>query len=72
MVGLHCSPGFSLAAASQGYSAVACRLLIAVASLVEDGLQGIQASVAAVSWLWSAIVAMPRLGCSMECGIFLI
>ena len=37
MVGLHCSAGFSLAAASEGYSVVAvCRLLIVVASLVAE------------------------------------
>jgi len=37
MVGLHCSAGFSLAAASEGYSVVVvCRLLIAVASLAAE------------------------------------
>ena len=40
VLGLHCCTGFSLAAASRSYSPVAaCRLLIAVASLVvENGL----------------------------------
>ena len=33
----------SLVAASRGYSLLVCRLLIAVTSLVEDGLQGVQA-----------------------------
>ena len=42
MLGLHGSTGFSLVAASRGYSLVVVRgLLIAVASLVEHVLQGI-------------------------------
>ena len=47
-MGLCSSVGFSLVAASRGYSLVALfRLLIAVASSVaEHGLQGLQASVA--------------------------
>ena len=37
MLGLHCCSGFSLVAASGGYSLVAvCGLLIAVASLVVE------------------------------------
>ena len=39
MLGLHCCSGFSLVAVSRSYSlAAVCRLLIAVASLVEHGL----------------------------------
>ena len=37
MLSLHCSMGFSLVAASRGYSlVVVCRLLTAVASLVAE------------------------------------
>ena len=47
MLGLHCSPGFSLVALSGDCSLVAVRgLLVAVASLVAE-LQGTQASVVA-------------------------
>ena len=47
MLGLHCCLGFSIVAASRGYSLVAAHgLLIATASLVaEHGLQGVQVSV---------------------------
>ena len=43
VLGLWCLTGFSLVAASGGYSLVAVRrLLFAVASLVEHGLQGLR------------------------------
>ena len=53
MLGLHCCTGFTLVAASRGYSLVAvCRLLIVVVSLVaEHRLQGMQASVVAAQGL---------------------
>ena len=52
VVGLHCCRGFSLAAASGGYSLFAVlRLLIAVAFLGEHRLQG----------TWAAVVSAPRL-----------
>ena len=39
MLGLDCRTDFSLAALSRGYSlVVVCRLLVAVTSLVEQGL----------------------------------
>ena len=48
VLGLHCYEDFSLVAASRGYSLVAtCRLVIAVAFVVERGLKGMSASVAA-------------------------
>ena len=53
MLGFHCCTGFSLAEASEGYSAAAMRgRLLAVAPLVgEHGLQVSQASVVAASGL---------------------
>ena len=50
MLGLQCCVGFSLVAESRGYSVVElCGLFTVVAFLVvEHGLQGMQASVAAV------------------------
>ena len=45
VLGLCCCTGFSLVAASGGYSLVVSGLFIAVASLVERRLQGMQASV---------------------------
>ena len=55
MLGLHCCAGFSLVAASRGYSLVTVhKLLIVVASLVvEPGLQGVQTSVAVARGLCS-------------------
>ena len=48
VLGLHCCTGFTLVAASRGYSLVAvCRLLSAMTSLVtEHGLWGMWASAA--------------------------
>ena len=53
VLGLHCCTGFTLVAASRGYSLVAvCRLLIAVVSPVaEQGLQSSWASVVAARGL---------------------
>ena len=73
VLGLYCWAGFFLFAASRGCSLVWCaRRLIAVASLVELGLQCTRASAVAAPWLWStgSIVAQ---GCSWPaaCGIFL-
>ena len=66
--------GFSLVAASGGFSLVAvCEFLIAVTSLVvEQGLEGVPASVTAVPMLQStgSIVVAHGLGCSTACEIF--
>ena len=53
MLSLHCCSGFSLVAASGGYSlAAVLGLLTVVASLIaEYGLEGVQASVAAAPGL---------------------
>ena len=73
MLGLHCCSGFSLAAASRGYSLVAACGLIAAASLVEHGLwehglwelqlAGPGAQAQELWWYW-----LTRSG---ACGIFL-
>ena len=44
VLGLHYCMGFSLVAARGGYFIAVCKLLIEVASLVEQGLEGMQAS----------------------------
>ena len=61
MLGLRCYPGFSLAAASGGYSvALVCRLLTAVTSLVADHrLQGAWALLIVARD--SAVAGPPRL-----------
>ena len=52
MPGLHCCTGFSFIVESGSYSLIAvCGLFIAVASLVEHGLSGMQASVVVAPWL---------------------
>ena len=81
MLGHHCSPGFSLAAASGGCSLVAaCRPLIAVFSLVvECRLWGEQASVVGARGLssclglWSTVlvVVAHRFSHFVACGVFL-
>ena len=75
----HCA-GFSLVVGNRDFSLVAVhRLLIAVACLVEHGLQSAWASIAAARGsavvglrLCSAgaVVVAHRLSCSMTCGIF--
>ena len=68
MLGLCCCLGFFLVAVSQGYTLVVVRgLLIAVASLVEYGLQGTRASVVATPRLYSpgSTVVVHRLNCSV-------
>ena len=66
--------GFSLVAASRGYSLVALlRLLTAVASLVlEHGLQSVQASAVTTHGLWStgSVVVVLGLSCSLAYWIF--
>ena len=75
VLSLHCCTGFSLVAASMGYSlAEVLRLLIVVASLVaEHGLQSTQASVVVAPGLQStgSVVVAQSLSCSVACGIFL-
>ena len=75
VLGLCCCAGFSLAAASGGYTPVAVSwLLIAVASLlVERGLQGMPASVlvAPAPWSTGPGVVVRRPDCSTACGTFL-
>ena len=64
---------FSLVAVSRGYSLVAvCRLLTAVASLMEHGFEHPQASVVAAPGLWStgSKVVVHGLSYSVACGIF--
>ena len=70
---LLCCLGFSRAVASGGYSlAVVCRLLIAVACLVEHRLSDTLASAVAAPGLLSTglIIAVHGLSCSKACGIF--
>ena len=64
-------PGCSLEAANGGFSLAAVRrLLIAVASLVEIGLQSVQASVAAAHRLQGtgSIITLRGLSCSVAWG----
>ena len=54
MLGFHCCAGFSLVVLREGCSlVVVCRPLVVVASLVEDGPYGTQASVVTVHGLRS-------------------
>ena len=81
VLGLHCREGFSLVAASGGYSQVGRHGLLAVAaSLVEHRLWSTRASAVVACGLRSCssqapehrlVVAAPGLSCSVACGIFL-
>ena len=65
--------GLSLVAASRGCSpAAVCRLLVAVASLVEHRLWGVRASVVMEHRLRSmgSVVMALWLSCPAACGIF--
>ena len=63
MLGLRCCLGFSLVAASRGYSLVVVHgLLTVVASLVRE--YGLLVS-------WASVVVGHGLSCSGACGIFL-
>ena len=74
MVGLLCSAGFSLVAASGGHSLLARhRLLIAVASfVVEHGFYG-GGLRSCGSWALDPVltVVVHGLSCSVACGVFL-
>ena len=70
MPGLHCCPGFSLAAASGGYSLVAlCGLLIVAASLVEVAC-GLNSCCSGSSRVKGSAAVPHGLSCSTACGIF--
>ena len=73
-LGLHCSSGFSLLAASGGYllTAVAWLLTVVAYPVVEHGLWGTRDSVVAAPRLKStgSVVVAHWLGCSMAYGIF--
>ena len=73
MLGLLCSVGFSLVAASGGHSLlVVPRLIMVVASLVvEHGLYGAglrSCGSWALGQVWTVVVR--GLGCSVVCGLF--
>ena len=74
-VGLPCCMQLSLAVLSGGCSpAAGLRLLLVLTSpVVQHGLQGTQALVAAARRLWSlgSVVVAHRLSCPVACGIFL-
>lgn len=74
VLGLRCCSGFSLVAASRGYSLVAVhRLLIEVASPVaENRLQGVRASVVVAPGLQStgSTLEVHGLSCPKACGSF--
>ena len=70
---LRCCSGFSLAAECRGHSPVALLgLFTAVASPVEQGLQGAWAPVVVASRLQSTgwVVVMHQLNCSLACELF--